>query len=144
MVELVLHQVLSLALAPTHRTQRTSTLLTSPGVFERCESPKHGLEARRHLQEYVGSPYFCLVCGSGTSQAILKWLANSFFSIQHKVLFYYRLHVRCFDEYVNSTVESQHSAIKDIFISLLQLDHTFDPILQVQKQRLVSIRQLDV
>jgi hypothetical protein len=112
MAELVLHQVLYLALAQTHRTYRNSDPLLIPVVWKRCESQKRGLEARRHLQEYVGSPYFCLVCGEGTSKAVLKWLTNSLFSIQHKVLFYYRQHVRCFDEYVNSAVEGQHSAIK--------------------------------
>jgi hypothetical protein len=70
------------------------------------------MEARRHLQEFVGSPYFCHVCGEATSQALLKWLANSFFSVQHKLLFFYRLDVRCFDEYVNSAVEGQHAAVK--------------------------------
>ena len=80
--------------------------------YARCETLKHGLEARRHLQEHVASPYFCRVCGEGSSRALLKWLANSFFNVQHKLLFYYRLDVRCFDEYVNSAVEGQHSSVK--------------------------------
>ena len=78
----------------------------------RCESHQQGLEARRLIQEHLASPDFLRVCGEASSQSLLKWLANSFFSVQHKLLFYYRLDVRCFDEYVNSAIESQHAAIK--------------------------------
>ncbi len=111
MVELVLYQVICPFLLHLQPILYPSISFFS--VFHlRCESHKQGLEARRHIQDHIASPYFLHVCGDATSQALLKWLANSFFSVQHKLLFYYRLDVRCFDEYVNSAVESQHAAIK--------------------------------
>ena len=112
MVTLVLHQVFNTSRATLNNCDHKTYLNTILISNARCETLKHGLEARRHLQEYVASTYFCHVCGEGTSRAILKWLANSFFNVQHKLLFYYRLHVRCFDQYVNSAVEGQHSAVK--------------------------------
>ncbi len=111
-VKLVLHQVFKTSRATLIKFYHTTFLITILISYARCETLKHGLEARRHLHEYVASPYFSHVCGEGTSRAILKWLANSFFNVQHKLLFCYRLHVRCFDEYVNSAVEGQHSAVK--------------------------------
>ena len=126
-----------------------------PVSHSRCESDKQGLEARRRIQDHLASPYFLHVCGDATSQALLKWLANSFFSVQHKLLFYYRLDVRCFDEYVNSAVESQHAAIKTtntgIYLLLCYIlvvkvglcpctYATYHPtITQVQRRRIILI-----
>ena len=111
LVKLVLYQV---KFSPpfTLTLFEPSPSLVLPLSCCRCESHQQGLEARRHIQDHLVSPYFLRVCGEASSQSLLKWLANSFFSVQHKLLFYFRLDVRCFDEYVNSAIESQHAAIK--------------------------------
>jgi hypothetical protein len=37
---------------------------------------------------------------------------NSFFVQSHELVFWHRKHLRSFDEYVNSVVEQQNSAVK--------------------------------
>ena len=111
LVKLVLYQV-NFSPPFTLTLFEPSPSLVLPLSCCRCESHQQGLEARRHIQDHLASPYFLHVCGEASSQSLLKWLANSFFSVQHKLLFFYRLDIRCFDEYVNSAIESQHAAIK--------------------------------
>jgi hypothetical protein len=64
------------------------------------------------LYDYVGSSNFTDVCGAQTSATLFHWLGNSFFANSHLLLFYFRKHLRHFDEYVNSIVEQQHAAVK--------------------------------
>ena len=63
---------------------------------------------------FVASALFVEACGRHASDAILAWLANSFFVHAESLFFAYRKHLRCFDEYVNSVVEQQHAAVKTV------------------------------
>ncbi len=63
---------------------------------------------------FVGSAIFVDTCGRHASDAILAWLAKSFFVHAESLFFAYRKHLRCFDEYVNFVVEQQHSAVKTV------------------------------
>jgi hypothetical protein len=78
------------------------------------ETIAHAQEATRQLNMFVGSAIFVDTCGRHASDAILAWLANSFFVHAESLFFAYRKHLRCFDEYVNSVVEQQHSAVKTV------------------------------
>jgi hypothetical protein len=71
-------------------------------------------ESTRQLNMFVGSALFVDACGTHASDAILAWLANSFFVHAESLFFAYRKKLRCFDEYVNSVVEQQHAAVKSV------------------------------
>ena len=78
------------------------------------ETFAHVQEATRQLNMFVASAIFVEACGRHASDAILAWLANSFFVHAESLFFAYRKHLRCFDEYVNSVVEQQHAAVKTV------------------------------
>jgi hypothetical protein len=78
------------------------------------ETIAHVQEAKRQLNMFVGSTIFVDACGRHASDAILVWLANSFFVHAESFFFAYRNDLRCFDEYANSVVEQQHAAVKPV------------------------------
>ena len=77
-----------------------------------CEGPAYEKEAKRQLFDFVASSAFVQACGDSSSTTLLHWLMNSFFAQSHELVFWHRKHLRTFDEYVNSVVEQQNSAIK--------------------------------
>jgi hypothetical protein len=68
--------------------------------------------AERDLFVHVASPSFQQQFGYEQSRKLHLWMMNSFFSAAPRLFFHFRLRTRCFDEYSNSTIESQNSALK--------------------------------
>jgi hypothetical protein len=68
----------------------------------------------RDLFVQVASPTFQQVFGDEQSQKFHLSMMNSFFSAALRLFHHFRLRTRCFDEYSNSTIESQNSALKTI------------------------------
>jgi hypothetical protein len=65
-----------------------------------------------NLFQFVVGDAFMANCGAFASSVMSEWLRNSFFSVQHQLLFYHRVRMRSFDEYCNSLCEAENSAAK--------------------------------
>ena len=68
--------------------------------------------ARRDINAWLDSDKVRGIIGGTASASLKRWLANSFFFKQRSLFFIHRLGIRCFDEYVNSAVETQNSGLK--------------------------------
>lgn len=84
-------------------------LLKFVTVYETVEECR---AAERDLFVYVASATFQQAFGDEQSRKIHVWMMNSFFSNGPRLFHHYRLRTRCFDEYSNSLIESQNSALK--------------------------------
>jgi hypothetical protein len=84
-------------------------LLKFVTVYESVEECR---AAERDLFVYIASPNFQHVFGDEQSRKLYHWMMNSFFSAGPRLFHHFRLRTRCFDEYSNSTIESQNSALK--------------------------------
>jgi hypothetical protein len=81
-------------------------------LMKYAETIEESNVATRNLYAYVKGRVFITHCGQAASDALSAWLANSFFNVENKLLFYFRKNLRHFDEYVNSLCEGQNSAMK--------------------------------
>ncbi len=78
-------------------------------VYETAEECR---AAERDLFVHIASPSFQQTFGYDQSRKLYLWMMNSFFSAAPRLFYHFRLRTRCFDEYSNSTIESQNSALK--------------------------------
>ena len=76
------------------------------------ETVEEGRAAERDLFVYVASPTFQEVFGEEQSRKLHHWMMNSFFSNAPRLFHRMRLRTRGFDEFSNSLIESQNSALK--------------------------------
>ena len=84
-------------------------LLKFVTVYETVEECR---AAERDLFVYAASSTFQQAFGDDQSRRLYVWMMNSFFSNAPRLFHHYRLRTRCFDEYSNSLIESQNSALK--------------------------------
>ena len=80
-----------------------------------CKSVETQAEALRSIADlylYCESDVFIISCGEVASARLTFWLRNSFFNVEGQLLFWHRVQLRHFDEYVNSVCEGQNSAAK--------------------------------
>jgi hypothetical protein len=80
--------------------------VTTYETVEECRA------AERDLFVYVASPTFQEVFGEEQSRKLHHWMMNSFFSNAPRLFHRMRLRTRGFDEFSNSLIESQNSALK--------------------------------
>ena len=80
--------------------------VTTYETLEECRA------SERDLFVYVASPTFQEVFGEEQSRKLHHWMMNSFFSNAPRLFHRLRLRTRGFDEFSNSLIESQNSALK--------------------------------
>ena len=111
-----------------------------------CETEAEAYASTQEIFAYIVGEAFTKHCGLTASKALSFWIRNSFFGISGKVLFWHRVALRHFEEYVNSLCEAENSAAKTTNTgtkATFALDTTFN-CLDYRAEIKCRIRESDI